>query len=188
MTHTSWTCRCGEVSFALTPDGGSHVVCYCESCRNFVNQLGATDILDQWGGNDLFQVAPEAAQIVKGADKLAWGQMTEKGPVRWFTTCCQSPLANTLKTRSVPFLTLQSAFVTNQDALGPVTMRVFRKHAKGRVPNTKSGQGRLLMEFALRSLKSRFTGGWRKNPLFDDAGKPIAGQVPLPDESGRESD
>lgn len=186
MTHTSWTCRCGDVSFALTPDGGSRVVCYCDSCRGFVTELGAADILDHWGGNDLYQVAPEAAQIVKGEDKLAWTQMTEKGPVRWFTTCCNSPLANTLKTAKVPFLTLQSAFFADEDALGPIEMRVFRKFAKGRVPDTKNGQGRLMREFAVRSLKSRLFGGWRKNPLFDEASKPIAGQASLPRDVGSE--
>ena len=180
MTHTSWTCRCTEVSFALSVGGGTRAVCYCNSCRNFALRLGASDILDEWGGSDLYQVAPEAAQIVRGADKLGWARMTPKGPARWFTTCCHTPLANTLPTPKVPFLTLQSAFIADQDTLGPIEIRLFQKYATGDVPTAKSGQARLLWEFAIRALKSRFSGGWRKNPLFDAAGAPVASQAQLP--------
>lgn len=107
--------------------------------------------------------------------------MTDKGPARWFTTCCNTPLGNTLQTRAIPFLTLQAAFLDAKDSLGPVEIRVFRKMANGRVPDTKSGQGRLLREFAVRALKSRLSGGWRTHPMFNDTGQPIAKRVPLAD-------
>ncbi len=180
MVTTTWTCNCGDVVLDVTPKGGTRVVCYCESCRGFVARLGADSILDDWGGNDLFQVAPEAAVFMSGADKLAWTKMTDKGPARWFTTCCKTPLANTLETRTVPFLTLQSAYFDTQDDLPPIEIRVSKSGAKGRVPKSNGGMGRLLRQFAVRSLKSRITGGWRRNPLFDGAGQPIAAQVPLP--------
>ena len=125
-------------------------------------------------------MAPEAVTIERGQSKLAWARMTDKGPARWYTTCCNSPLANTLSTRAIPFITLQTAFLQDQDRLGPVTMRVFRKFALGRVPDAPGGQGRLLWDFAKRALKSRLTGGWRRNPLFDQAGKPIVAQSPMP--------
>lgn len=144
-------------------------------------RLGASDILDECGGCDLYQVAPEAAHFVKGADRVAWTKMTDKGPARWFTTCCHTPLANTLTTRTIPFLTIQTTYLSNKDALPPIEIRVFRKFAKGRVPDSEYGQGRLFREFVVRSLMSRFSGGWRRNPLFDDIGKPIATNVSLPD-------
>ncbi len=181
MTTTTWTCDCGEVVLNVTPTGGTRAVCYCESCRGFVARLGAESILDDWGGNDLFQVAPEAATFVTGTDKVAWTKMTDKGPARWFTTCCKTPLANTLETRTVPFLTLQSAYFDMQDDLAPIEIRVSRSGAHGRVPDSKGGMGRLIRQFVVRSLKSRITGGWRRNPLFDAAGQPIAPQVPLPE-------
>jgi len=181
MNTTTWTCKCGQVALAVAPKGGTRVVCYCNSCRDFATRLGAGDILDAWGGSDLYQVGPEAAQFLRGADKVAWTRMTDKGPARWFTTCCHSPLANTLPTRAIPFLTLQTAYLSNKDILPPIDIRVFRKFATGRVPDTNYGQGRLLREFAVRSLKSRLSGGWRRNPLFDDAGLPIAANVPLPE-------
>lgn len=181
MSTSSWTCRCGQVALTVAPEGGTRVVCYCNSCRGFATRLGASNILDECGGCDFYQVAPEAAQFVKGADKVAWTKMTDRGPSRWFTTCCLTPLANTLSTPAIPFLTLQAAYLSKKDMLPPIEIRVFRKFANGHVPASKYGQGRLLREFAVRSLKSRFFGGWRRNPLFDDVGKPIATNVLLPD-------
>lgn len=181
MSTTTWTCKCGQVALTVEPEGGTRVVCYCNSCRGFVTRLGASDILDECGGSDLYQVAPEAARFVKGANKVVWTKMTDKGPARWFTTCCHTPLANTLPTRAMPFLTLQTAYLSGKDTLPPIEIRVFRKFAKGRVPDTRYGQGLLLREFAVRSLKSRLSGGWRRNPLFDDVGRPIATKVSLPD-------
>ncbi|MEL6523820.1 MAG: DUF6151 family protein [Pseudomonadota bacterium] len=181
MSTTTWTCKCDQVALTVVPKGGTRVVCYCNSCRGFTTRLGASDILDECGGSDLYQVAPEAAQFLKGADKIAWTKMTDNGPARWFTTCCRTPLANTLPTRAIPFMTLQTAYLSKKDTLPPIEIRVFRKFAEGRVPDTKYGQSRLLREFAVRSLKSRLSGGWRRNPLFDDVGEPIATNVSLPD-------
>lgn len=181
MNSTTWTCKCGQVALTVAPNGGTRAVCYCKSCRAYATRLGASDILDEAGGSDLYQVAPEAAQFVKGGDKVAWTRMTNKGPARWFTTCCHSPLANTLPTRAIPFMTLQAAYLSQKDALPPINIRVFEECATGPVPEQKYGKGRLLREFALRSLKSRLSGGWRRNPFFDDAGKPIGPKVPLPE-------
>lgn len=180
MATATWTCNCGDVVLDVTTKGGTRAVCYCGSCRGFIARLGAAHILDEWGGNDLFQVAPEAARFVRGADKVAWMKMTEKGPARWFSTCCKTPLANTLETRAMPFLTLQSAYFESEDSLAPIEIRVSKKGALGRVPDSKGGMARLIWQFVLRALRSRITGGWRRNPLFDAAGRPIAAQVPLP--------
>ena len=181
MHETVWICQCGQVELAVDTAGGTRAVCYCDSCRGFVTRLGAADILDPSGGNDLYQVAPEAAAFRKGADKVAWTRMTAKGPARWFTTCCQTPLANTLPTRTIPFLTLQSAYIAHQAALGDIHIRTFTDHAIGAEKPTKAGMVRLLSEFALRALRSRLNGGWRRNPLFDAAGKTIGPNVPLDD-------
>lgn len=170
-----WTCRCGQVAAEVDPRGGTRAVCYCPSCQRFAALTDAEAALDPQGGSDLYQVAPEAARITRGKDKLTWMRLTEKGPLRWHTTCCNTPFANTLATRTIPFLTLVSHRFTDPDALGPVAVRVFRRYARGRVPDDGAGSMLpLYLAFARRALTSRLSGGWRRNPLFDDAGKPIA--------------
>lgn len=181
MHETVWICQCGQVELAVDTARGTRAVCYCSSCRGFVTRLGAAEILDPSGGNDLYQVSSEAAVFRKGADKVAWTRMTAKGPARWFTTCCHSPLANTLTTRAIPFLTLQSAYIGHQGALGDIHIRAFVDSAVGTEKPVQQGLGRLYGAFALRAFRSRLSGGWRRHPLFDKDGRMIGAQVPLND-------
>ena len=168
-----WTCECGSVVAEL-PEGGTRIVCYCRSCRGFVERLGKGDRLDPAGGNDLLQLAPDGARFLKGVDKLAWMRITEKGPLRWYATCCNTPVANTLATPGIPFASFQTAFVAPQAALGPVRARV---HLKGATAHVAGPTGSLLPLFAgvfWRIASARLSGRWRTNPFFGADGKPVA--------------
>lgn len=176
-----WTCRCGAFAAEvdITP-ASLRAVCYCPSCRAFALTTGAGDTLDTFGGSDLLQIAPEHVRFIRGAENLAWMQLTPKGPARWYTTCCNTPVANTLLTPAIPFVTLMTHRLADQAALPPVAVRVFRKHASGRVPDSK-GAGHLYWNFARRALRSRLTGGWKRNPFFRPDGTPIAPVGSVPD-------
>lgn len=152
-------------------------MCYCESCRVFAENLGAGDIIDPAGGSDLLQMPPDAFEFTKGAEHLAWTKITEKGPVRWFTTCCNTPIANTLGSPAVPFLTLQTAYFQPPDATGPVVARVNKKGATGHIEGEMGSMSRVLFSFAGRALKARLTGSYKKNPFFDASGTPIAARA-----------
>jgi len=169
-----YTCRCGAFAAAIDPSKGVRAVCYCKFCREFTVKTDAADTLDAAGGTDLFQVAPEEMRIMRGADKLAWTRFTPKGPIRWFTTCCNSPIANTLATRAIPFVTLNTPRLVPQDAVPPIKVRVHRKFATKRVPDDSHGVGYLMRNFGRRALKSRLNGGWKRNPFFDAYGKLIS--------------
>ncbi len=173
-----WTCKCREVEAEAVPQKGARIVCYCASCRAFVERLGAGDRLDPAGGSDLWQTAPESVTITKGQAHLAWMRLTEKGPLRWYTTCCNTPMANTLDGIGVPFLTIQSWDFENPDELGHVVARVNRKDATAHIQGELGSIWRMLLPFAGRAIKSRLNGGYRRNPFFNDEGKPIsAGHV-----------
>lgn len=170
-----WTCRCGALAAEVDPSEGIRAVCYCASCRRFAEMTDAVDALDAAGGSDLFQVAPERMRFTKGgAENLTWTRLTEKGPNRWFTTCCNTPVANTLATSAWPFVTLQTHRFADPEALGPVVARVNRRDATERVPDGGKGIGYLMRNFLKRALKSRLTGGWKKNPFFGPDRKPVA--------------
>ncbi len=168
-----WTCRCGAFAAEIDIARGIRAVCYCNSCRDFALRTHAGEALDAAGGSDLYQVAPEQVRITRGRDKLAWMKLTEKGPARWYTTCCETPVANTLVTRALPFVTLQSHRFADAEELGPVSVRVFRRDATARAPDGGKGAFALYMNFARRMLRSRLTGGWRRNPFFTEAGDPV---------------
>lgn len=170
-----YTCRCGAFAaeIDITP-AAIRAVCYCPSCRAFAEKTKATDALDPAGGSDLLQVAPENVRFLRGAEHLTWMQLTEKGPARWYTTCCNAPVANTLLTRAIPFVTLMTHRLADPAALPPVAVRAFRKYASQRVPDDSKGMSTLYWNFARRALKSRLSGGWKKNPFFDSTGALIA--------------
>lgn len=170
-----WTCRCGAFSAEVDPSEGIRAVCYCRSCREFAEMTEAGASLDDQGGSDLFQVAPERIRFLKGgAENLTWTRLTEKGPVRWYTTCCNTPVANTLATSSWPFVTLQTHRFADPEALGPVTARVNRGGATGRVPDDSKGTGYLIRNFIARAIRSRLSGGWKRNPFFGPDRQPVA--------------
>lgn len=175
-----YTCRCGRFVAQVDTREGIRAVCYCNSCREFAEKTGAADALDAAGGSDLYQVAPYLIHVIQGADQLTWMRLTPTGPLRWYTRCCKTPVANTLASRSLPFATLQSHRFADPAALGPVICRVNRRFATDRVPDDGKGVGALYRNFAARMLKSYLTGGWRRTPFFDEKGALIdpGGAVP----------
>ena len=173
MDTVTWTCECGLVE-ARVPARGARVVCYCESCRAFVERLGCADRLDAEGGNDLFQVDPSEVKIVAGADRLAYLRVTEKGPLRWYATCCNTPMANTLATRAVAFASFQSHDLRPQEGLPEVGARVNLRGATGHVEGARGSVWPMILGLLGRTLRGYATGAWRRNPFFDASGKPIA--------------
>ena len=173
MDETTWTCGCGSVE-ARVPTTGKRIVCYCESCRGFVERLGKEDRLDHAGGSDLLQVTPQEVRFVKGAEHLKYLKMSEKGPLRWYASCCGTPMANTLGTRAVAFASFQVRDLAPNDHLPPVTVRVHLTGALARVVEPTGSLWPLMGALLGRTVKAWVTGGWRRNPFFTTDGKPIA--------------
>ncbi|MEL7150122.1 MAG: DUF6151 family protein [Pseudomonadota bacterium] len=172
MTHAIWKCDCGSVEATL-PTDGMRLVCYCESCRGFVERLGSGDRLNAAGGNDLLQVAPDQVEI-RGAEHLRWMKMTEKGPTRWYTACCSTPMANTLGTRKVPFASFQVHDIRPAEAVPAIDAHVNLKGALARVEEPLGSMRAVIFSFISRVLSAWVTGRWRRNPFFTQDGKPIA--------------
>ena len=64
--------------------------------------------------------------------KIAAIRLTEKGLVRWYASCCNTPIGNTMAASGVPFIGVVGAFIAAPSAaLGPIRGRGFAKSAKG---------------------------------------------------------
>ena len=99
-------CRCGEVSGRVddaSPQTVNRVICCCDDCQAFSYHLGRADLLDAQGGSDIVQVAPAALSFHRGADRIVGLRLTPKGPFRWYSSCCNTPLGNTTGP-AVPFV------------------------------------------------------------------------------------
>ena len=182
MDKAKWSCTCGKVEVEV-PVTGVRLKCYCKSCRAFVERLGKTERLDAAGGSDLLQVAPDGLRILKGQEHLAWMRLTEKGPLRWYATCCNTPMANTLPTRHVPFASFQVADLSPKTDLPEVQAKVHLKGALAHVDGPHGSALPMILALLRRTVTAHVTGKWRKNPFFDDKGHLIASRrEPLPND------
>jgi len=170
----TWTCRCGATQALLKAGIGTRIVCYCQSCRAFNRYLDAMETIDAAGGSDLLQTAPDAVEIIKGVENLRVLRLTQKGPYRWYTGCCNTPMANTLPTRAVPFTTLLVPQLDHPERAGPVVARVHRRDATGHVEGDAGSVWKVLRPFFARVLRAYATGAWRRSPFFDESGQPRA--------------
>lgn len=176
------SCVCGEFSAVLHdvgPEEGTRLVCYCNDCRDFVRVLGRPELLDEYGGNSVYHTRVGKLEIIAGAEKLATLNMTNKPLLRWYSTCCQTPLFNTSDKAKPPFLSVNIGVVDRDEAnklLGPAQGRFSAKLAKQDLP---AGQDRSVIWLAARViprlLRDTLSGAWKKFPLFDaETRKPIA--------------
>ena len=175
-------CRCGTVraiAHGVTPQMGNHCVCYCDDCQAFAKALGRADVVDANGGTDIFQLSQARLEFTQGLDRVEWLQLAPKGTARWYASCCNTPIGNTLPRRGVPFVGLIRAFVRESagDALGPIRARVYRKFAVGDVaaipPNNQS-QWTMILRLAALIISWQLRGDHKRSPFFDAAsGAPL---------------
>ena len=171
-------CRCGTVravAHGVTPDVGNHCVCFCNDCQAFAKFLGrAADVLDANGGTDIFQLSQARLQFTQGVDRVACVRLSPKGLARWYASCCNTPIGNTLATPSLPFVGMIRAFVPEpaSDALGPIRGRGFRKSATGdkaAIPPDNDPQWRMVLRMLGLALRWRLRGDHRRSPFFSAA-------------------
>jgi hypothetical protein len=182
-TELALQCRCGIVRgvLAVAPASGNHCVCYCKDCQAFAHFLGrADDMLDAQGGTDIFQTSQAHLALHTGHDSVACMRLTTSGLARWYASCCNTPIGNTLATSGVPFIGLTTVFAKGAvaAALGPIRARVHVDSARdGRAAVPAGG---LPMPYVLARalwlmLRWRLRGDHRRSPLFAAPGyRPIA--------------
>lgn len=182
------SCDCGAfeadlVSFPKHTTG--RLVCYCKDCQSYVERLGRTDVLDDFGGTEVVVVYPKNIEILEGSDNLICYRLTKKGTYRWATTCCNSPIAN--MTAGFPWVgVFHSAFARiNPEALsglGEVRGRIYGRDARPGAPfriAEKIGLRNtlLVMPFIINGKLRRMADG---SPFFrEDGVTPISEPVIL---------
>jgi hypothetical protein len=170
-------CRCGKARGCIETVSKSnmHIVCYCNDCRAFLTAIGRMEILDEFGGSELFITSPSQLKLTAGLEGLQCLRLSEKGMLRWYSGCCNTPLANTLAASGVPFVAIHRAFIdlSNTDVLGP-TKHVQARFALSSPPlKTESSKSFATMwKIMVFLLNGRLRGAYKPNPLFVD-GKPV---------------
>jgi hypothetical protein len=155
-------------------------VCYCRDCQAFAHFLGRQqNVLDERGGSDIIQVLPRNVTFTRGIESLACMRLTPKGLLRWYASCCNTPIGNTLDTPKISFIGLLHTCLERpagslDAAFGPVRAWVNTKGAKGDPKPKVVGLGIALRWFIGTILKARLSGDYKRTPFFRaDSGTPI---------------
>ncbi len=169
------SCSCGAFRGVLkntTPKTTTHLMCFCKHCQAFVRHLGKTDsLVNELGGTDLLQVNPKNFEIQIGKEHLRALRLTPKGPLRWYASCCDTPICNSMKKPFPPFLSFMAGNIlgTNAD-FGPVLLHTNDgdlNEEQRRDPRGRLAMSRIVARFLKLSLVSRLSGSFRASPLFD---------------------
>jgi hypothetical protein len=175
-------CRCGAVRGVVETDGRAlHIICYCLDCQAYARFLQRSpDLLDARGGSEAVLAVPKNLTFIQGLDRLACVRMTNKGPLRWYAACCDTPIGNTALTPKVAFVGLQAACLETSgkplaESFGPIRMWNHTAGARGEPKPVQTPIARLIGHIVRRTLGARLDGSYRRTPFFDLAtGKPIA--------------
>jgi Family of unknown function (DUF6151) len=151
------------------------MVCYCRDCQAFARFLGTPGLLDAQGGSEVYQLTQSQLRIESGQDKLACVRLSERGLLRFYASCCRTPIGNMLARRRSPFLALARSFIdpgpsrSLEDVMGPVILYVRTESATAPLPadrpkpNSILGTARVLKTLAASVLFGKHT----PTPFFD---------------------
>ena len=180
MNHR-FQCRCGALTGLLSqPNLALRGVCYCKDCRACAHHLGvATYTHDALGGADFLAAQARHVSFTSGIEHLACLSLTQKGLLRWYAKCCNTPICNTARNWKVPYVGLLSGCLKTDPAafersFPQVQMRVNTQSAKQAPPPMRLRTAISLAGFMPRVMLSSISGAYRQTPFFDQAeGAPV---------------
>lgn len=188
MATISLKCQCGEVTGSasnVTPSSGIRVICCCSDCQAFAKHLNSdAAVLDEFGGTEIFQVSQSQLTIKRGADKLRCLRLSEKGLLRWYTDCCNTPVGNTINAK-LPFVGVIHTFINEahkDQLLGPVRAVVQTQDAKG-MPNYAKHHSKFPLGITLAIVRKmamwKLRGMQSPTVFFAEDGRPVVKPVVL---------
>jgi hypothetical protein len=170
-------CKCGVVRGQLESSGRhNRLICYCTDCRAFARFLGkAPDVLDEQGGTEIIQVAQSRLHFVQGEDCLSAVRLSDKGMIRWYTTCCGTPIGNTMVNPKASFIGLIHTCLDRiqvDNDFGTKVAVLNTNSALGKPKPKQRGLLGVVARFIWIVVTSRIDGRYRKSPLFNASGSP----------------
>lgn len=175
-------CRCGNLQgYVSHPEKlVNRGICYCRDCQAYAHFLGKTDdILDEMGGTDVVAILPKNLNFTQGFESLACMSLTEKGLLRWYASCCNTPIGNTPRNFKVSFVglihtCLKDPSTTIESSFGSVSMWISTKSAKGRPNSMPSRRFSAVIRILKSIIRARLDGSYKSTPFFvPDRGTPV---------------
>jgi hypothetical protein len=175
-------CRCGTIKgYIVRPSVAKRMVCYCKDCQAFAHFLERADtVLDERGGTAIIATVPKQVHLTQGLEALACMSLSDRGLLRWYASCCNTPIGNTPRDFKMPYVGLIESCLKNdspslQESFGPVRMVLNTKSTRGTVKSTPLSNVVGLLGLMKSVIGSRLSGSYKRNPFFGtETGTPVA--------------
>jgi hypothetical protein len=175
-------CKCGHLQGSLSSAAGvTRLRCYCRDCQAYAHALdNAERVLNELGGTDVVTTLQQHLSLTKGAESLACLSLSEQGILRWYASCCNTPIGNTARDPKLSYVALVhtclSESVATLDAkFGAARVDVNTKHAKGKVKSSAMSALFSTARIIASVLRARANGTWKHSPFFRPGSfKPVA--------------
>lgn len=171
-------CRCGAIRGTVDPRHlYCRAVCYCTDCQVFARYLGPPgENLNRQGGTEVVAMLPASVHFTAGVDKLACMSLSDRGLLRWYASCCRTPIGNTPRDWKTSYVGLVKASLPNLDeSFGPLKISFNAKSAHGDVKATPLATFLGVMRIMRKVIGARLSGRYKENPFFTaNSGSPIS--------------
>ena len=173
-------CRCGTFRGHLERSASAtRAVCYCKDCQAFARFLGTPGVVDADGGTEVVASLPKHVHFTAGVDALSCLSLSERGLLRWYASCCNTPIGNTPRNFKLPYVGLIHACFEGgspgiETTFGPRRIAVNTQSARNAVRSTPLATAVRVVVLIAAALADRLGGTYRQNPFFAAAtGAPI---------------
>jgi hypothetical protein len=166
-------CRCGTFRGHVVPSSTAvRAVCYCNDCQAYARFLGAPGVTDEDGGTEVVACLPNDVHLTAGLDALACMSLRERGLLRWYASCCNTPVGNTPRNPHVPYVglihsCLEATSPSVEHSFGRRRVAVNTSSARHPVRSTPVASTAAVVRLATSALVARLSGAYRSNPFFE---------------------
>jgi hypothetical protein len=163
---------------------GNRLVCMCVDCQTYAHWLGRADeLLDANGGTDVVQITPAQIELTEGTTHLRCIRQSPKGTLRWYASCCNTPIASTAASAKMPFVGMPAFLMdhaadgrSREQRLGPPQAWIHARWGKGELP--AAAHPRAPVGLILRAVGQIFSawvhGRHTPSPFFNaTSGQPV---------------
>jgi len=165
-------CRCGTLQGYIEPSTAAvRAVCYCKDCQAYARFLRTPGVVDEDGGTEVVASLPKHLHFTAGVEALACMSLRERGLLRWYANCCNTPVANTPRNPNMPYAgvihsCLEASSPTIESSFGARRIAVNTKSARNKVRSTPIASTAAVLALLMSMLVSRMTGSYKVNPFF----------------------
>lgn len=166
-------CKCGRVQGTLSRAANTtRLSCYCRDCQTYAHALGNPErTLDAQGGTEVVSTLQQYVTFMSGVDALACLSLSPNGLLRWYASCCNTPIANITRGPKLSYVGIVHTCLGDSSAIaaafGPARAPVNTKHAKGKVATSTTSVLASTVRIIASVLRARLNGTWKRSPFFE---------------------